>query len=65
MPLDGFDVEKKNHQIAWCRQHGGRTAMGFTWDRSNVVCLRAEAVIDLPPADVTLAPRLVELQERK
>jgi len=46
-----FDVEKKNRQIDWCREHHGRPALTFTFERSNVICLKADAVIAIPRED--------------
>jgi hypothetical protein len=48
---DDFDVEKKNRQIAWCEHHWGVVAMTFTQNKSNVLCLKPQAVIRLPQAD--------------
>jgi hypothetical protein len=48
---DDFDVEKKNRQIDWCREHHGRPALTFTFERSNVICLKADAVIAIPRED--------------
>ena len=45
---DDFDLVKKNRQIDWCEQHHGVPTMTFTRNHSNVLCLRPEAVIELP-----------------
>ena len=42
---DDFDVTKKNREIEWCETHGGVAAMTFTTNRSNVICLKREAVL--------------------
>jgi hypothetical protein len=43
-----FDVAKKNRQIGWCRAHHGVPTMTFDYEGSNVLCLKPEAVIELP-----------------
>jgi hypothetical protein len=47
-PPPDFDFEKKDRQIEWCYAHHGVPAMAFTHDRSNVLCLKPAAVIELP-----------------
>jgi hypothetical protein len=55
-----FDPEKKKREIWWCEGHGGVAAMTFTRDRSNVICLRREAVIELPGGDYDLGKKTEE-----
>lgn len=45
---DDFDLEKRNREIRWREAHHGVPTMTFTRDRSNVLCLKPEAVIALP-----------------
>jgi hypothetical protein len=49
--LVDFDFGKKDRQIAWCYAHRGMPTMTFTLHRSNVLCLKPEAVIVLPLGD--------------
>lgn len=47
-PLYDFDFAKKDREIDWCVAHHGLPAMTFTRARSNVLCLKPDAVIALP-----------------
>jgi hypothetical protein len=47
-PPPDFNFEKRDRQIDWCYAQHGVPAMTFTHDRSNVLCLKSAAVIELP-----------------
>jgi hypothetical protein len=49
---DDFDAAKKYRQINWCERHHGVPDMTFTRDKSNVLCLRPEAIIPLPAGEL-------------
>jgi len=53
---DDFDLAKRNRQIRWCEHHSGVPTMTFTRDKSNVLCLRPAAVIELPAGPVPWEP---------
>ena len=61
---DDFDTEKKNREIAWCEGYGGVAAMTFTRTKSNVICLRREAVIELPGGDYDLVKKTEEYMRK-
>ena len=47
-PPDDFDLDLRSRQASWCIHRGGVPVMTFTHDKSNVLCLKPEAIITLP-----------------